>query len=107
MEDKLIYVYQHRVAIAAWIMAALAAWCVPASFLARFIPRPKAAPGWRNALARALYDLFVDPPSLVAALARVGIFGGVANLPGMPSRLPIDNPPVERVPPPLPPPPAG
>jgi hypothetical protein len=87
---KLQYVWDHRAGIAASFMAAATAYSLAiATPLARVIKRPDAAATWWK---RAAYDLFIDTPSWLAALGRSGILGGIFNLPGVPSRLPFDNP---------------
>jgi hypothetical protein len=88
--DKLQYAWHHRVEIAAWLMAAATAYSIAiATPLARVIKRPSpSAPAWQ----RLMYDLFIDTPAWLAALERSGILGGIFNVPGVPSRLPSDNP---------------
>lgn len=87
--DKILWAYQHRKEIGAGFMAALIAWTPLATFLARVIKRPPPAATWWK---RACYDLFIDTPSWTAALGHSGVFGGVFNLPGVPSRRAESNP---------------
>jgi hypothetical protein len=81
--------FANRQQIAAWFAAFLFAWTPLATLLARAISRPQPSASWWK---RGLYDLFVDTPAWAAALGRSGIFGGVFNVPGLPSRRPVDNP---------------
>jgi hypothetical protein len=88
--NKLQYVWDHREAIAAWFIAAATAYTVfVATPLSRVIKRPDASARW---WARLLYDLCIDTPSWLATLERSGVFGGIFNVPGVPSRRPADNP---------------
>jgi hypothetical protein len=88
------YVVAHREVIVGWIVAFGVAYTPVATLLSRLIPRPPATSGrW----ARGLYDFFVDMPSWTAAIGQVGIFGGKASLPLVPSRSPSSNPPTMRV----------
>jgi hypothetical protein len=87
--ETLRSIYDHREQIAATFAAFLFAWTPVATLLARFVARPPASASW---LKRGLYDLFVDTPAWAAALGRSGIFGGAFNVPGLPSRLAVDNP---------------
>lgn len=90
-----VWLYNNRLEVSGWIFAAMVAWTPFATFLARFVKRPPATSSW---IKRALFDLFIDTPALMASLERVGIFGGKFNLPGVPSRLPVDNSPPISVP---------
>lgn len=59
------------------------------SAIARQVPRPGPEAAWWK---RVLYDLIVDMPAVKASQGRAGILGGSWNIPGVPSRLPEDNP---------------
>lgn len=88
--SKLKYVWDHRAELAAAFIAFATAYTIAvATPLSRLIKRPAPDAKWWK---RALYDLFIDTPSWLAALERSGIFGGIFNVPGVPSRLPKDNP---------------
>ena len=88
--EKLKYVWEHREAIAAAFIAAATAYTVfVATPLSRIIKRPPPSASWWK---RLLYDLAIDTPSWLAAVERSGIFGGIFNVPGVPSRTPDQNP---------------
>lgn len=88
--DKLTWIWSHRDAIAASMVAFATAYSlIVATPLSRIISRPPPSASWWK---RALYDLCIDTPSWLAALEHSGILGGIFNLPGVPSRAPEANP---------------
>lgn len=88
--EKLTWIWSHRDAIAASMVAFATAYSlIVATPLSRIISRPPPSASWWK---RALYDLCIDTPSWLAALEHSGILGGIFNLPGVPSRTPSANP---------------
>jgi hypothetical protein len=99
MDPQLLHFWEQFKAIAGVVIAAGIAWTPIATFIATKVPRPT-TPRWK----RFAYDFFVDVPAWAAAAERSGVFGGKFNLPLVPSRNPMDNPPKNGEPPPAPPP---